>query len=119
MKIFDVTSPWDSTAQMCVNRWSGMSRERNMMRLNKSGRFEKSAEPRTACCIHLKDVNGAGLEHPPEISGVVAVFARGDIHAGGRMVTNQRKTFEVIRRHRFFKPAHIVCGKQLCEFERL
>src|SRR5207253_1559097 len=90
-----------------------------MRGLTKRVSHGESGNPSATGRICLQDVDRAGVEHTSEISLVVAIFTRRDIHPGRALITYQTQAFEIIRRNWFFKPSHIRFGKLVAELERL
>ena len=83
-----------------------MGRERQAPSFAQGAGPQEAGDPAAAGRVGLEDVDGAGLEHPPEIEEVVAVLARGDVHAGRGPVAEQPEALEVVGRDRLLEPAH-------------
>ena len=70
--------------------------------------------------VGLENVDRSGLEHPLEVDRVIAVFAGGDLHPGGRAVAQEPQAFEVVGGHGLLEPAHAgVVREAPREVERL
>src|SRR5262249_10299184 len=119
MKILDVTRFWNAATDMRMNGRSRVRGKRDVMRICECRRLEKSGYPGAPGSVRLQNVHSARIEHPSKIRHVVPVFPCRDIHPGGRTITDQSKTFEIVGRNRLLEPSDIIRGEHFCKVQRL
>ncbi len=87
MEVLEVPDRGDGAAGVCVQRWRRVGGEGDPVGLAQRRNAEEAGDPGAACGVGLEYVDGAGLQRAAEVDQLVAVLARGDVHAGGRAVT--------------------------------
>ena len=80
----------DCAARVQVHARRTVRRKIEAERQTEGGRLQKTGDSRAARCIGLQHVNGTGLEHPPEITGIVAVLSCRDLQLRGRRSRSSR-----------------------------
>ena len=88
-------------------------------RLCEGGRLQEPRQSQAAGGVCLEHVHRAGLQHAPEVSAVVSVFAGGDPHPVRRAIAQQSQPFQIIRRNRLLEPGGAEIGELGGESQRL
>ncbi len=106
--------------RMQMDRGAAVKRERHRSCAAQRSDAQQLSDARAPGDVGLEHVDRTGLEHAPEVERVVAVLARGDLHAGGGPIAHQPQALEIVGGHRLLEPAHAgVVREAPCEVERL
>jgi len=96
MEVLDIAESRGRTSHMHMERRGAVSGDRAAETRRDCRSFEESRESLAASCVELQNIDGLGLEHAPEVEGVVAIFAGRDVHAAGSAVANPPQIGEMI-----------------------
>src|SRR5215472_1154374 len=113
VEVFDVAKARYRAACVHMKRRGAMGRDRASEAGRYRGALEESGESLAAGCVQLQNVDGFGVEHAPEVQGVVAVFAGGNFDGAGNSIANSPHVGETVGAYGFLEPGNVVVNKML------
>jgi hypothetical protein len=81
---------------MAIERWRTMRRQRHAVGVAQRIGLHETSDTEAARGVGLQHVHGTSREHAVEIEGIIAVFAGGDLDAGGAAFTHQTHAGEIV-----------------------